>query len=388
MWLERHGGLKMKKPNLFNYATSELSQDALICYLLEFYNYKENEKEFRLSENLINEILEKVGLGVKVNQIEVIKQYKNIDVLLIINKEYYILIEDKTNTKHHSNQISRYIEKLEKEDKITENKIYGLYFKTGDESLESLEQMKKSKEDKYHEYGIMMREDILKILSSYEGSNLIINDYKEFLNEKENKQKTYNKYDDGNLIYDWDGIKGFYRKLDKEFMKLKEEGKLPNGNKGKMIGFNWGYVPNKTGGFMCYWFDNVLEFQNRSYYLQIEKINVKEKNSTGKNTRWSEDIIKYPGITLVIKVESEKRRTDILSEGLKKLKVKYEEKFKKEEFLKPNRFAPGTCMTQLLINNYIVMDNNNEIDIEKTVLKILEYIEIVKNMGKDLEHIN
>jgi len=26
----------MNKPNLFNYATSELSQDAMICYMLEW----------------------------------------------------------------------------------------------------------------------------------------------------------------------------------------------------------------------------------------------------------------------------------------------------------------------------------------------------------------
>lgn len=380
----------MKKPNLFNYATSELSQDALICYLLAFYNYKECEKEFSLSKNLINKILEEVRLDIKVNEIKVEKQYKNIDVLLIINKEYYIIIEDKTNTKHHSNQISRYIEKLEKEEKIKENKIYGLYFKTGDESLRSLKEMKKSKEDKYHEYGIMMREDILKILNRYEGSNLIINDYKEFLYEKENKQKTYDKYDYyGDLTYDWDGIIGFYKKLDKEFTKLKEEGKLPKGNNGKNLSFNWGYVPNYTGGFMCYWFDNILEFENRSYYLQIEKINVKEKNSIGKNTRWSEEIIKFPAITLVIKVSSNtgKKKTDVLYEGLNLLKRKYEEKFKEKEFLKPNRFSPGTWMTQLLINDYIV-EKESEIDIEETVLKTLEYIEILKNMENDLEQIN
>lgn len=27
----------MNKPNLFDYATSELSQDAFICYILAFY---------------------------------------------------------------------------------------------------------------------------------------------------------------------------------------------------------------------------------------------------------------------------------------------------------------------------------------------------------------
>ena len=40
----------MKKPNLFNFATSELSQDAFLCYLFNFAKeeYKENIKEYEL----------------------------------------------------------------------------------------------------------------------------------------------------------------------------------------------------------------------------------------------------------------------------------------------------------------------------------------------------
>ena len=40
----------MKKPNLFDYATSELSQDAFICWLLKWSNpeYIEVSKELHL----------------------------------------------------------------------------------------------------------------------------------------------------------------------------------------------------------------------------------------------------------------------------------------------------------------------------------------------------
>jgi hypothetical protein len=31
----------MNKPNIFNYATSELSQDAIICYILEWAKIEE-----------------------------------------------------------------------------------------------------------------------------------------------------------------------------------------------------------------------------------------------------------------------------------------------------------------------------------------------------------
>ena len=33
----------MNKPNLFNYATSELSQDAIICYILEWAKIESKE---------------------------------------------------------------------------------------------------------------------------------------------------------------------------------------------------------------------------------------------------------------------------------------------------------------------------------------------------------
>lgn len=380
----------MNRPNLFDYATSELSQDAVICYLLEFYNYEnEYKEEHELAQVFIKIILKEIGLNIECSHIKVRKQYKNIDVLLIINEEYYIIIEDKTNTKQHQEQILKYMKRLEKEEKVEKQKIYGLYFKTGDESLTSLESMKNSKKVEYNKYGIMMRESIIKFLDSYNGKNLIINDYKKYLKEKEKKQKKYRKKnEDGEYFYDWDGIIGFYKKLDLEFLRLKKENSLPRNKNEDVLGFNWGYTPNQNGGFMCYWFNNILSFDGKEYYLQIEKINVAKNLFKEKiGCKWTNNVVKYPEITLVVKVKSENKKTDILYEGLKIFEDKYKENFEKRLLLRPNRFAPGNWMTQLLINDYIVLENNS-INISKTVERILSYVQMLNELENDFKNIN
>lgn len=141
------------KPNIFNFATKELSQDAFLCYLLEFSKeeYKKYEKEHIFANIFLKNILNKFSLDIEVKKLEIKKQYNNIDILLILNDEYYIIIEDKTFTSERKKQIISYKDKLKKileNDKrnFDEEKIYGLYFKIGDECLQRIEEKKKQKE--------------------------------------------------------------------------------------------------------------------------------------------------------------------------------------------------------------------------------------------------
>ncbi len=63
-------------PNLFDYATSELSQNVSIDY--------------------------------EISTIKVGRQWCKIDVWALINNEYFLVIEDKKGTTEHSNQLKRY----------------------------------------------------------------------------------------------------------------------------------------------------------------------------------------------------------------------------------------------------------------------------------------
>ena len=91
----------MKKPNLFDYATSELSQDAFICWLLSWAKPEFAGVNPKLSDCAV-EILKSFfakhdhSFPLEIKSLEICKQYKNIDVLCVVNGEYSVVIEDKT----------------------------------------------------------------------------------------------------------------------------------------------------------------------------------------------------------------------------------------------------------------------------------------------------
>ena len=104
------------KSNLFNYATSELSQDAILCYIFKNF-YSENKEEKECSINFIKKFIFKDD-NIQIKEINNLKnnndnikqysKYGNIDVYLDIEIEkenkkenWLILIEDKTETFLH-----------------------------------------------------------------------------------------------------------------------------------------------------------------------------------------------------------------------------------------------------------------------------------------------
>lgn len=88
-------------------------------------------------------------------------------------------------------------------------------------------------------------------------------------------------------------------------------------------------------------------------------------------------------MTLVIKVWSNNKNIEVLRKILEVFKEKYKDKFDEKLFLKPNKFFRGTWMTQLLINDYIVLNEDNTISIEKTLEKIREYQIMLKSLEKE-----
>ena len=110
------------KPNLFDYATGELTNDAMICWMLSWSN-SENERYKSLSQNLIRLFTKKGDFIVK--SVNIRQQYKNIDIVVEVNDSEVIVIEDKVNTSHHSNQLERYRKIIEDSE---EYKDYNIIF--------------------------------------------------------------------------------------------------------------------------------------------------------------------------------------------------------------------------------------------------------------------
>ena len=97
--------------NIFNFATSELSQDAVIAWCLNWINENPSSKLYPLALTL----LARMGISgdEAKNGIMIEQQYKHIDVLVSVkNCNKVIIIEDKVYTTEHDDQIAKYKEEI------------------------------------------------------------------------------------------------------------------------------------------------------------------------------------------------------------------------------------------------------------------------------------
>lgn len=366
------------KPNIFEFATKELSQDAFLCYLLEFSkeenkNYKD---EYTFANFFLRNILKKFSLNMEVKKLEMKKQYNNIDILLILNDEYYIIIEDKTFTSERKKQIISYKDKLKKileNDGVNfdEEKIYGLYFKIGDECLQGIEEKENTKGMNIKS---LLRKEIINIFENYSGENIIFNDYISYIKGIQERTENFSKVDLRKEMFTWGEVNGFYNALDLEFKKLKEEKILP-----EEIKFNWHYVANQNGGFMCYNFDNAfsrLNFEKYGYYMQIEARGRNRDENRGED--YFEKDLRFP-----VKVLSDEKDIGILYKGFEILKK--EKNF--SEGIRPLKFSKGRWMTQLIITDYLALNENGTINISKTALNITEYLKELLKLDNKLKNL-
>ena len=240
----------MRHPNIFDFATSELSQDAFLCWLLDWANPKYSQVRpdvHGVAQAFVRRLYAKCRcrLPNRVDSVEIRPQYKNIDVVAFINGTDIIAIEDKTHIREHSGQLLRYLTALEPE-KRQGGVILLVYVQTGDQSDYS----------KVVQAGFVpfLRPELIELLGSA-GSETdddgVLAQFLDHLKRVEAKVQAY-------LITPlekWDSLawRGFYTRLQQE---------LGEGN--------WAYVPNPSGGFMgFYWFWK--EAEQCKPYLQLEE---------------------------------------------------------------------------------------------------------------------
>lgn len=197
-------------PNLFKFATSELSQDAFICWLFEHCRLKTNDIVYKVANDLLNLILKKykdINENFFVSDLSdysltIDRQVLNIDVLLEFqsaNEKIYIIIEDKTESgESKKNQPESYVEKLRETLKkalgkqATDAVIIPVLFKTGYTSTN------KQKEFAKREVIFIGYEDIHQFFSTYKNEmieNIILNSWwLNFYNKYYNPIKFANSY--------------------------------------------------------------------------------------------------------------------------------------------------------------------------------------------------
>ena len=243
----------MSQPNLFKFATSELSQDAFLCWLLSWASPQYQNQDLALHQ-CAQELLKAFfnqhpdkEFPHQIESIEVYKQDANIDVWCTINDKYAILIEDKTNTSEHDNQLTRYLNKLE-ERGIDANCIFPIYLKTYEQS--DYKPVQKAG------YSVFTREHLLGVLSNHQNriENAIFNDFHDHLIRIQNDVDSFRNTPLDKWTFNaW---KGFYQYLQDELEVMT----------------GWNYVPNQNDGFMGAWFCfEGLGDGNSKPYLQLEQ---------------------------------------------------------------------------------------------------------------------
>jgi hypothetical protein len=317
----------MEKPNIFKYATKELSQDAFIFWLLDHANPHYNNVNQDLKKCallLIAEFfkLENKEMPVEFENFSLSKQYKNIDILLKIN-DFSIIIEDKTATKAHGDQLTRYRNIIASE--VGEENVLAIFFKTHDQS-----NYKKEINDGFK---IFSRDKLILVLDKFKDvQSDIFNDFRNYIKSIENEVNAFvfkEKWNNKNWI-------GFFKRLQND---------LKTGD--------WSYVSNPNGGFMGFWW----AFQRNQYCLQYLQI--------------QED-------DLVLKINSNKAEND------KKFRnICYKHYLSKSiqeglSFEKPSRFGKGETMT-ILTTKYLVRNKETGlVNIDETIEKIKQYTHFIE----------
>lgn len=319
-------------PNLFNFATSELSQDAFISWLTSWAHPDMREVNCLLHEagdKLLREFFKKhhEEYPEHIISVDVYQQHEKIDVLIIVNNAFAVIVEDKTGTTEHSGQLERYTEAINKSGKFGSLKPLPLYFTTGDQG--NYEGIREAK------YKVFSRKDFLKILKEFSAKgvdNNIFSDYFSYLQDIDNRVESYRH----ELLQDWcwDAWKGFYLNL----QKYRNDA-------------NWDYVANPSGGFLGFWW-HFSKVENLQLYLQIEQ-EWDEKNSNGK-------------LCFKIHVDDKERQSSMRNfwhEAIIKIGLDNE-----LNIVKPHRFGTGACMTVAMIKGeFRQTDKDGRIDIDATI---------------------
>lgn len=161
------------RPNIFWYATRELSQDAVVCWLLACLRSSEHKYQ-KIGLNFIRFIfknlemeLEEIAFeDVELSEGSPYKQYSHIDVYAVIRVRQYvypIIFENKTNTYLHGGQFEKYCvdvaERMQPDknyyEEVTRNmklkpngwgNLIYVYFKTGHVPEWQLNDLKKEKD--------------------------------------------------------------------------------------------------------------------------------------------------------------------------------------------------------------------------------------------------
>ena len=253
----------MTSPNLFDHATKELSQDAVICWLMAWADADATEGPAddglrRCGRAFVDALFAKwqdwpVELGDRIRA-EVRSQENRIDVLARVDGRYVLLIEDKTDTGSHDGQLGRYWTSVVNGDTafgdVAYNDVFPIYVKTGNHSLA----------DRRHAeaegYAVFDRSDFLRIVSAYDGTNPILRDFRSYLERWERETNCFTEWTEEGEKSER-GWEGFYRCVEERGLADTDA--------------RWGALATQVGSYWGIWIEPPETSKTNSFALWVEK---------------------------------------------------------------------------------------------------------------------
>ncbi len=330
----------LRKNNIFKYATSELSQDAFICWLLSYATEDGWYADYQLRKCAVafmNKILQSKGVrwnaDTRITGIH--KQYKNIDVLLEVG-DYKIIIEDKTFTCSHGDQVNRYKKSLLDEG-IAEENIICVFYK--------IEEQAKPEPNVDFEFNRKILLDIFRKYGEVINHPIFV-DYLEYLEWMEYQVNSWKVLP----ISQWSGKSyvGLFTHLTETVLAK--------------CNYDWRYVANREGGFMGLWLNDSYKSE------ELDAIGLTEDVCEAVYIQFENNII-------ALKYSIANPKISFNEQVVKDMRWKLYDYFRKEignEF-KKKTFRYGTWMTV----GYIEYDETNYAD--KLMLMQSTLDKLIKN---------
>jgi hypothetical protein len=234
------------RPNLFSHATSELSQDAVLCWLLKWSDPSHSNDDVhlhRLGSRLVTALFHCAGKhNVPAGRVEILRQIDGMDIVALIGVGDVILIEDKIHSSEHSNQLERYREAIKR--LYPERDVLPVYLKTGEQaSFDGAEAAG---------WHVFKRRDLLAVLrTAGDAQSDVIRDFRDHLERLQSEVASFKTLPPKS----WQGLawQGFFEVVKEKFPDAR-----------------WNYVANQNGGFMGLWW-SWHSVPGGQLYLQLEQ---------------------------------------------------------------------------------------------------------------------
>ncbi len=265
-------GRRVTTPNLYQFATSELSQDATLAYILSWAKpeYREtapalNTLGVRLLRALVDSSARAQGIAnplenVAITALRVATQQDCIDVWAEINDAVFLLIEDKVDSAERNKQVARYLERAAQYRTARGNpwKTMPVYVKTGNESGPHVISTTAC--------GVFLREHLLAVLSQVpDTGNAIVEEFRSHLQSWQDETESYLTMPYTDWAKKAKAIQGYYMVLETWLRDRHRQLGIAGD-----CDASWKYVPNAANGFLgFYWHWQRLESHRCKLYLQI-----------------------------------------------------------------------------------------------------------------------